>query len=277
MRPKQWTKNLFIFAAIVFTRNLTNPSLLINSLLAFIIFCGLSGVVYIINDIMDSKNDKNHPQKKIRPIASGRLSQGQALVAALSIASVSLILAFLLPMNFVFCTLAYLLLMIAYSLFLKSLIIIDVIIVSLGFALRLLAGGYAISIVSTVWSLIMTFFLAIFITLIKRRAEREILGDNAINHRKNLRYYRKDYLDYIIIISATSVIISYTLFTLFSGKNTNLFLTIPFVLYGVFRYMYVAIEYKIGEDPSLLFIKDKPLFYNMLSWVIVSVIIIYFT
>lgn len=277
MRPQQWSKNLFIFAAIIFTGNLFNLSLLSKSILAFIIFCVLSGAVYIINDLTDIEYDRSHPKKKNRPIASGNLKQRPAFWSAILMTLVGLSLSFLLPINFLFCALTYLLLILSYSLFLKSFILLDVITVSLGFVLRLSSGGFAISIISSPWSLIMTFFLAIFISLIKRRSEKDTLAENAPLLRKNLRYYSKEYLDYLIIISSTNVIISYTLFALFSGKNTNLFITIPFVLYGALRYLYLSFECSLGGDPAILFIKDRPLFYNILIWVGTTIIIIYFT
>lgn len=276
MRPEQWAKNLFVFAAVMFTGNLTNPPLIMRSILAFIIFCGLSGAIYIINDMRDIGADRNHPKKKARPIASGKLQQSPALVAAISIALASLGLSFFLPINFIVCASAYLLLLIAYSLFLKSLLLIDAIVISFGFVLRLLAGNSAISILSTPWAMIMTFFLAMFISLIKRKAEGEILGDTAVSYRRNLVYYKKASADYIIIILAASVIISYTLFTLLSGKNINLYLTIPFVLYGVFRYIYLVFEKNMGADPSSIFIHDRPLFFCIMSWAAASAIIIYF-
>ncbi|MCM8795544.1 MAG: UbiA prenyltransferase family protein [Candidatus Omnitrophica bacterium] len=276
MRPRQWIKNLCIFAAVIFTGNLRNLILLIRSSWAFVIFCGLSGAVYIINDIRDKYEDKNHPLKKERPIASGRLKIRPALISAVLITLVSLYLSFFLPLNFIISALIYFLLMLSYSLFLRQVIIIDVIIVSLGYVLRVLAGGFAISILSTPWSLMMTFFVAVFISFVKRKAEK-ITWEEKNSYRKNLRYYKRETLDYLIIISATIVIISYAQFAIFSGKNQNLYITIPFVLYGVFRYMYLAFEYNSGDEPSIIFIKDKPLFYNILLWILASVIIIYFT
>jgi 4-hydroxybenzoate polyprenyltransferase len=277
MRPQQWAKNLFIFAALIFSGNAVNLAALAKTCLAFLIFCALAGAGYIINDIIDRDKDRSHPVKKRRPIASGSLKVSSALISAILIILIVLLLSLLLPLYFGLSVIIYLFLILAYSLFLRSVIIIDIIIISLGFVLRLLAGGFAISVFSTPWALTMTFFLAIFISLVKRRAEKIELGEAVVAHRKNLQYYKKETIDYFIIISANSVILSYTSFAFFSGKNIHLFITIPFVLYGVFRYMYLAFEHNMGEDPSLVFIQDRPLFYNILCWAIVSTAIIYFT
>jgi len=275
MRPKQWSKNLFLFAALIFTGNIAKPLLVLRAILGFLIFCVLSGAVYIINDILDKNNDLNHPLKCNRPIASGRLKIKYASLIAVIIIILALFISFLLPFEFRITSLAYLVLLTAYSLFLKKLIILDVIVVSLGFVLRLLAGGFAISIFSTSWSIILVFFLGVFISLVKRRAEKLTLGEKAILHRQNLKYYKNLTLNYFIIISANTVIISYVLFSFFSGKSPYLYLTIPFVLYGVYRYMFLNFEKNLGEEPAILFFKDKPLFYCIILWLIISIIILY--
>jgi len=275
MRPKQWTKNLFVFAAVAFTGNLFNLPLFLNAILAFFIFCCLSGSVYIINDVIDRKADKQHPQKKERPIAAGKLDHIKAIKAAIIIAFAGLAFSFFLPLYFVISAVAYLVLLFCYSLFLKDIIIIDAMTVSIGFVLRLLAGGFAISIISSPWSLIMVFFLAMFMSLVKRRVERESLGDLAIAYRKSLAYYRKETLDYIVVISATSVIIFYALFSLFFVRSQHLYVTLPFVVYGVFRYMYLAFEKNMGRDPSVLFLEDKPLLLDVIGWIVTSIVVIY--
>jgi 4-hydroxybenzoate polyprenyltransferase len=275
LRPKQWSKNILIFAAIIFTGNLTDAGLLTRSAAAFIIFCGLSGVIYLINDIIDKDRDRKHPTNKERPIAKGTLDEKTAIAAAIVISAVCLPASLILSKNFFFCAVTYLVLLFSYSIILKNFAIVDVLTVSMGFVLRLIAGGLAIGIVSSPWSAVMTFFLAVFVSFSKRRTERQLFGDIAAAYRSNLRHYHKETLDYIVIVSATTVIISYVLFTLLSGKNPYLYVTVPFVIYGVFRYMFLTFEKNLGAEPANLFMSDKPLFASVALWAIISTILIY--
>jgi len=266
-RPAQWIKNLFVFGAIAFTGSLSDLPLLARSLLAFIVFCALSSAGYIINDILDREADSRHPLKKKRPIASGILKKGPAIAAACALFLIGSGASLLLPARFMLCVFAYIVLAVSYSVFLKPVVIIDVITVASGFVIRVLAGGFAISVTSTPWSLLMTFFLALFIALIKRKADKEITGGHAA--------YGRGMLTHLITISAAATVITYSLFTVLSGKNENLYLTIPCVLYGVFRYLYAAIEDNKGFDPAALILGDRPLFYTIAVWIVLTTAIIH--
>ncbi len=262
MRPGQWHKNLFVFAATLFTGKILESGPVLMSLSAFLIFCGLSGTVYIINDIADRESDSRRPAKSSRPVASGRLPARAALRAALPMGVVSLGAAWIFPPGFFATAAAYLALMVSYSLFLKRIIIIDAVVVALGFVARLLAGGFSIGVVSSSWSVIMTFFLALFVSLAKRRSE-----------------WRQDYppalLDRLIIASATCVIVSYALFSALSGKDAHLWIAAPFVACGVLRYLFLVFRKGLGAEPAKLAVKDRPLLFNMAAWLAASVWVIY--
>ena len=280
-RPKQWTKNLFIFSALIFDRQLTNSKSLITTLAGFLIFCALSSSVYLFNDLFDIEADKNHPTKKYRPIASGRLSKSLAIVLAIIIGVGALCFAFLLSWGFFLICLSYLLINLLYSKWLKHLPIIDVLIVASGFVLRVAAGVTLVAVERfSPWLYVVTTLLALFIGFGKRRAELALLAGSANQHRTVFEGYTLDFLDQLITIVSGTTIIGYSLYT-FSAPNlpTNhaMMLTIPFVLYGIFRYLYLIKVKESGGAPEELLITDRPLQITILLWGISVFIIFYLT
>lgn len=271
MRPRQWTKNLLVFAALIFSRNLFNFSLTKDVTLAFIIFCLLSGSVYILNDLIDLKADRAHPKKSKRPLASGRLRPATAAVAGIVIVIISLSAAFWLNTLFALTALGYFILQIGYSLVLKHVVIIDVLAVAIGFVLRAIAGAEVISVPISSWLLICTILLALFLSLGKRRHEILLLEDNAVHHRKILYEYSPGLLDQMISVVTASTVVAYALYTMSADTiakfhTDNLQYTIPFVLYGIFRYLYLIHQKSEGGSPERILFDDKPLLINIVLY-----------
>lgn len=273
MRPRQWTKNLLVFAALIFSRNLFNLSLGQDVLIAFIIFCILSGSVYILNDLIDLQADRAHPKKSTRPLASGRLKPGTAIAAGLLLVTLSLATAFWLHTSFAFIALGYFSLQIVYSLVLKHVVILDVLTVATGFVLRAIAGAEVISVPISSWLLICTILLALFLSLGKRRHELLLLEDNAVHHRKILYEYSPGLLDQMISVVTASTVVAYALYTMSADtikkfQTDNLKYTIPFVLYGIFRYLYLIHQKSEGGSPERIMFDDKPLLINIILYLV---------
>jgi 4-hydroxybenzoate polyprenyltransferase len=280
MRPKQWTKNLILFAGLIFAHHLFDPGLLIRSVVAFLLFCFLSSAIYIVNDIKDVEQDRAHPLKSKRPIAANQLSIATATIAAALLAGVALICAFLLDRDFSYVALFYFILSSAYSFYLKHIVILDVLTVSIGFVLRAIAGVVVIHVEFSSWLLLCTILLALFLGLSKRRHELVLLGDNAQSHRKILEEYSPYLLDQMISVVTASTLMAYALYTMapetiqkFGTKY--MILTIPFVIYGIFRYLYLVHQKEMGGNPTSILITDKPILINVILWGVVSVLLIY--
>jgi 4-hydroxybenzoate polyprenyltransferase len=282
MRPRQWTKNAVIFAALVFDRQLTPrhwPAIL-ATLAAFVIFCLLSGIVYIVNDIADVEGDRVHPKKRLRPIASGRLPIPAARTAALVLFLGLAPLSYLLSPSFALIALGYLLLNLAYSRWIKHIPLLDVFSIAAGFVLRVAAGVTVISVARfSPWLYVVTTLGALYIGFGKRRAELGLLAGEANSHRRVLDGYTIPMLDqYITIVSSTTVI-AYSLYT-FSAPNVPenhaMMLTIPFVLYGIFRYLYLLQKTDQGGAPEDVLLSDRPLQITMLLWGI-SVLLVFYS
>lgn len=273
MRPKQWYKNIVIFAAIIFSRNLFNRTDLLDSIYAFIIFCMLSGAVYIINDVIDRKKDLLHPIKRNRPIASGKLGYFNAIIFLVLISSSSLVLAFLVDKIFGYISLAYFLLFLTYSLLLKNIIIVDVLTISAGFVIRAIAGAIVINVIFSPWLVICTFLLALFLALGKRRHELLLLGDDADEHRSILDHYSVIMLEQMISSTTAALIVSYSMYT-FLANNIYMMFTIPFAIYGLFKYLQIIHINKSGGEPELIF-GNTGMFTNFVLWGISVVIILY--
>nr|WP_319373248.1 decaprenyl-phosphate phosphoribosyltransferase [uncultured Methanobacterium sp.] len=273
MRPKQWYKNLVIFIGIIFSINLLNLNLWIDVIAAFTIFCILSGCIYILNDILDLEKDNNHPKKKNRPLASGRLKVSHALTFAIILICVALTGAYLLNLQFFMVSVAFFILMLVYSFFLKEIIIVDIMVISIGFVLRAMAGALAIGVYVSPWLIICAFLLALFLALGKRRHELVLLKENASNHRKILGEYSTEMLDQMINITTSALIMSYSLYTFFSG-NIYIMITIPFAFYGLFRYIFLVHARNMGGEPEMIF-KDKGMVISIVLWVIVVVCVLY--
>jgi 4-hydroxybenzoate polyprenyltransferase len=273
MRPQQWYKNLVLFVGIVFSLNLLNFQKWFDVISAFIIFCILSGSEYIINDILDIEKDRKHPKKRNRPIASGELKVSHALLFAVILIFVGVLGAYLINMLFFAVSIAYILLILSYSMFLKNIIIVDLLVISIGFVIRAVAGCLAINVFISPWLIICAFLLALFLALCKRRHELTLLGEEARNHRKILGEYSSKMLDQMINITTAALIMSYFLYT-FLADNIWMMITIPLVLYGLFRYMFLVYVKNIGGEPEMLF-KDKGMLISIILWVVLVVMILY--
>ncbi len=280
MRPRQWTKNAFVFAALVFDRQLLILTSLEHTFIAFVIFCLLSSCVYLINDVMDVEADRNHPIKKNRPIASGKLPIPVALTAAVILVVISLTGAYFLSWELAVIALAYFLMNLAYSKWLKHIPLIDVLIIAAGFVLRVAAGVSVIHVQRfSPWLYVVTTLLALYIGFGKRRAEMTILNTEITGtHRKVLDGYSITLIDQLITVVSSTTLIAYSLYT-FSApnlpENHAMMLTIPFVLYGVFRYLYLIQIKNAGGEPEEILLKDRPLQLTILLWGLAVMIIFY--
>lgn len=266
LRPKQWTKNLLVFAAFVFSIDKVAIFEVFNVLIAFFLFCTVSGCVYIFNDFMDREADRNHPEKKNRPIASGKLNPYLAVLMGSIIALCSFLAAYLLESLFSVVLIVYFILNIAYSLKLKHIVIIDIMTIATGFVLRALAGGIVIEVDFTPWFLICVFLLSMLLAIGKRRHELILLSDNKESHRKVLQSYSVPLLDQMTNVVVTATITSYSIFTFMSGRTLNLMWTIPIVMYGVFRYLYVVHMHGKGGKPEELLLHDKGILFTVLFY-----------
>lgn len=280
MRPRQWTKNAFIFAALVFDRKLLNLHAFLQTLAAFVLFCLLSSSVYLINDILDRESDRAHPIKKNRPIASGDLPVGLALATGILLLLVSLIGAFLLSHGFFFISLVYFTLNLIYSIWLKLIPIIDVLVIASCFVLRVAAGVSVIEVQRfSPWLYVVTTLLALYLGFGKRRAELAVLvNDSPQSHRKVLSGYSIQFIDQLITVVSATTLISYSLYT-FSApnlpENHSMMLTIPFVLYGIFRYLFLINKHNAGGEPEEILLKDRPIQLTVLLWGVAVMVIFY--
>lgn len=279
MRPKQWTKNFFIFAALIFDHKLFDPPALIRSLVGFALLCALSSAVYLVNDLADMEKDRQHPKKRQRPLASGRLQPGVAIAAVVVLLAASLPLTFLLDWQFGLIALIYLGANLLYSFWLKNVVLIDVLIVALGYLLRVGAGAVLVMSAISPWLYICMTLLALFIGFGKRRGEIILIGGEPGNTRKVLEEYTLPFLDELINLVATATIVTYSFYT-FSAENLPenhaMMFTIPFVLYGVFRYLYLIHIKGEGGAPDELVMIDRPLQITFVLWGLVAVLILYF-
>ncbi len=267
-------------AALVFAGEASNVALAEQAVLAMIIFCLLSSAVYAFNDLLDRDKDKQHPLKKSRPIASGRVSTAQASVMVVLLMSVSLAGSWWLGRDFMFAAGAYLVLNGLYTLWFKHLVILDVMSIALGFVIRAFAGAAAIGVPASKWLLVTTLFLALFLAFGKRRHELLLLEDNATSHRKSLDRYSPYLLDQCIGVTTAAVVVMYMLYT-FSTEvsqklgTDDLYLTIPFVVYGIFRYLYLIHKEERGGSPTQVLISDRPILLTVLLWILTVVVILY--
>ncbi len=281
LRPRQWVKNLFVFAGLVFGQRLFTSSFW-PALAAFTIFCGLSGAVYLVNDIADRARDRLHPKKRERPLAAGRLSVGLALGVAVFLTAAGLVAAARISTGLLLVGIAYAVLLTAYSAWLKHIVIVDVLTVAVGFVLRALAGTFAIDVAISGWLLICTILIALFLALGKRRHEYLALDAEAARHRPILAEYSAGLLDQMIAVVTASTVTAYALYTMspetVAKFHTQLLpATLPFVLYGIFRYLYLLYRRQLGGNPSELFLNDRALLINTACWVATVVVIIYGT
>ncbi|MCE5170581.1 decaprenyl-phosphate phosphoribosyltransferase [Paenibacillus profundus] len=274
LRPKQWTKNLLVFAALLFSLKAVDLSAFIRSLAAFFLFSFVSGCVYIINDYADREADRIHPVKKNRPMASGALNPALALWFGGVLLAASLVASFFINPLLTVLLVVYFTLNVSYSFKLKHMVILDIMVIASGFVLRAIAGGLAIYVHLTPWFLLCTMLLSLFLAIGKRRHELFLLEDQKGSHRKVLENYSFALLDQLTGIVATATIISYSLFTFTAGRTIYLMWTIPLVIYGIFRYLYlVHIENK-GGAPDRMLLEDKHILVTVILYVISVVAIL---
>lgn len=287
LRPAQWTKNLFVFGALLFGQRgarpaFLDPTAIAQAAAAFVIFCALSGVVYLINDVADRENDRVHPLKRNRPIASGAVSPSLAIGTAAVLAAAALGAAYLLRPAFALVAVTYLVLLALYSGPLKHMVIIDVLTIAVGFVLRAAAGAVAIDVPISRWLLILILLLALFLALSKRRHELVLLADGATGHRPILQEYSPYLLDQMIGVVTASTLVCYVIYTISPDTvqkfhTTWLGLTLVFPLYGIFRYLYLVHQKEGGGNPSDMLQNDRPLLACVALWAISVAAIIYGT
>ncbi|MEO5762133.1 MAG: decaprenyl-phosphate phosphoribosyltransferase [Vicinamibacteria bacterium] len=280
LRPHQWTKNLLVFAALLFSKHLFEAQPFLHASLAFVAFCGLAGAVYLWNDIADVEPDRRHPKKRLRPIAAGDLSIRAATLGAVALVIASLSLAFWLNVNLGVCAAFYLALNLGYSFGMKHVVILDVLALSIGFVLRALAGGFAVNVPVTEWLLVLTLLLALFLALAKRRHEITSLGEGAAQHRAILAEYSPYLIDQMTSVVTASVVTAYTFYTLSPETvskfgTSKLSWTLPLVLYGIFRYLYLVHQKDGGDSPTEMLLTDRPLLATVALWVLLVIVIVY--
>src|SRR4051812_42724761 len=280
MRPKQWSKNVFVFAGIVFAGRLFERSAQLRVLAAFAVFCAAASAVYLANDVADRESDAHHPQKRLRPVASGRLAPGVARAAAAILAAAALVGAYLLNGETFLLTAGYLASTFAYSFGLKRVFLLDVMIVAAGFVLRAAVGAAAIGAEISPWLLVCTFLLSLFLALGKRRAELVLLGDEAASHRPALGQYSLPLVDSWLTALSGAAIVSYALYTQSPRTvdrfgTANLLYTVPFVIYALFRYQHHVVRLDAGGDPGSLLMQDRSLWIAILGWAGTAAVVIY--
>jgi 4-hydroxybenzoate polyprenyltransferase len=285
MRPRQWTKNGIVFLALVFSINQeyeigdssTWLPKVLQALVAFLCFCAVSSADYLINDIRDVESDRAHPRKRFRPIAAGRLSVNSAWTWAVVLAAIGNAGAFALDWRVGCVVLAYTVLMVAYSFALKHMVLIDLMVIASGFVLRAMAGALAIDVPISPWLYVVTALGALFLGINKRRAELELLQDGAGNHRKILDEYTPVLLDQMLSTVTAATLMAYGLYTFTADglpANHSMMLTIPFVLYGIFRYLYLVNVRKEGGSPEEILLKDVPIMLTVVGWITTAAVVL---
>ena len=285
MRPGQWTKNLIVFAALIFSRSFESAELVMRSVEAFLVFCLLSGVIYLVNDIVDMEKDRLHERKRLRPLPAGHLSRGVAIATAVVIAAVALVWATRIGTEFTVVACAFLSLNLLYSLVLKRVVLLDAMSISVSFIMRAIGGVEALvpvdeSIQISPWLLICTLFLSLFLAFCKRRHELLSLeGDLAANHRESLSEYSPEFLDRLVGLTATGSVISYSIYTIWPDTvakfgTHSLVYTVPLVVLGVMRYLHLVYTMEKGGNPSELLLHERFLLTVVLAWIALVVVIL---
>ena len=279
MRPHQWVKNAFVFVGLLFGHAWHDPHLVTQAVIAFVAFCLVSSAIYTINDIVDIEQDRQHPKKCKRPLASGSVSVPAAVMLAVLLGVLGLALAYNASQIVLMILIGYALMNIAYSLRLKHVVILDVFIIATGFMLRILAGTLGIGIPPSQWLLLCGLMVTLFLGFTKRRAEIIALSEDKTTHRKVLEHYSPVLLDKMIGVTAAGLIMSYSLYTMNADTirihNTpNLIYTVPFVMYGVFRYIYLLHHQSRGGDPSHDLVRDPHLLIVVGAWLVATIVLI---
>lgn len=276
LRIRQWIKNLLIYIALIFTNNLFNINLFLKTTVGFLLLSFAASGIYIFNDLKDKKEDRHHPEKKRRPIASGIVKPSFAFSISILLLIVSLFSSFIIEKKFFIIILIYILLSLSYTFKLKNIVILDILVVSANYVLRAISGAIIINVAISPWLFICTSLLALFVIMAKRRYELSL--SSPARHRKILNEYSIPLLDEMISVTTASTISAYALYTFTSEtatKHNYLLLTIPFVLYGIFRYLYLIHKKNLGGSPEYIFLKDVPTIINIILWVLSIIIIVY--
>jgi len=283
VRPRQWIKNFFIFGPLLFSHNLKDVGTDLAALAGFALFCLAASSVYILNDLMDLEADRLHPVKRFRPIASGRISRTTALVVAGALLVVTAAGSLALGNMFALLILCYVLLNVSYSLGLKQVVIIDVMMIGAGFVIRVLAGAAVIQVSPSHWLVLCTILLAVFLGFTKRRAELTLLEEKAVEHRKVLTSYSTSFLDQMISVVTAATLMCYILYTVdvrtvhsVAGGSRGLLLTVPLVMYGIFRYLYLVYRLEEGGSPTQALLEDRMMLVSVVLWAVLCVVVIYF-
>ena len=281
LRVYQYPKNLLVFGALVFAQQVHDPAQVARSVVAFLVMCAASSAVYLFNDFIDIEKDRAHPEKQSRPLPSGVVSVPMASALTVLITAVSLGVGYMLGLKFLGAVVFYLALMTAYTLALKHVVLVDVMVIAIGFVLRAIAGALALDVVFSNWLVVCTLFLALFLGLGKRRREIELLEEDADNHRAVLEHYTVQYLDNLMLILGAATLLTYTIYTCSPEVvervgSDKLYMTIPFVVYGLFRYLFLVHGKEAGGDPSRTLLKDAPLLVTVLLWGLACMGILYF-
>ena len=280
LRPRQWVKNLLLFAALVFAKELFGPASLATACLAFVAFCIASSSVYIVNDLLDAERDRLHPDKRHRPIASGEVSRGTALVLAALLSIAALGLSFRIGLGFGSVVVSYILLTHVYSLVGKNIVIVDILLISSGFVLRAVAGALAIDVPFSGWFVLCSLFVALFVAISKRKAELAAAAGGELGARPVLAQYTEHALTAFTGTSMAAAVISYSLYIQAIVEETGselrlLAFTLPFVIYAVFRYYLLVDSGSLGEKPEEIFLRDRPFQLGVLGFGLVAVAALY--
>lgn len=280
LRPTQWAKNTVLFAALIFSKHLFDPAAVVVVVAAFLCFCSVASGAYVMNDIRDCERDRQHPLKSRRPLPAGRVSLASARVIAVVLMAAGVAGAFALGAGFGVLTTFYLALQVAYTFALKDMVILDVMSIATGFVVRAVAGGVVIDVPISSWLVICTFLLALFLGFSKRRHELVLLEDRATEHRTSLRDYSPYFLDQMISVVTASTVVVYAIYTASPEVRDKLgtdklYLTIPFVLFGIFRYLYLVHQREQGGNPTQLLLSDQPLLLDVLLWILTASLLLY--
>ncbi|MDI3328730.1 MAG: decaprenyl-phosphate phosphoribosyltransferase [Alicyclobacillaceae bacterium] len=275
MRPRQWVKNVFVLAPVFFSGRMGNPASMLRAVEAALAFCLMSGAVYSFNDLVDRERDRLHPRKRHRPLAAGRIRPAWAVSFSLVLAALSASAALAASREAAAVLALYGAMNMLYSFGLKQYVLIDVFLIAFGFVLRVVAGAVAIPVPPSPWLLLTTFLLAMFLGFCKRRAELAALEDRAQEHRRNLEAYSRDLLDQFISISAAATVMTYSMYTFSRPEGPLAMITVPFVVYSLFRYLYRVRRDGEGESPEKILFQDKPFLISGLLWVAASFVVVY--
>ena len=286
LRLKQWTKNIFVFAALVFSKKLFDPDSVLLSLRAFFAFSFTASFIYVMNDVADRDRDRLHPKKRFRPIASGEISLRSAFFIGGVLLALIATFVYDLDWHFVMCLVAYLVMNLAYSFYLKDVVLIDVFVIAIGFMLRVIGGALVLNVARSSWLILTTMFLSLFLGIAKRRGEIISLGalnaqgEGGFHTRKVLEHYSVEFTEQMTTICAAGFVFSYALYTVSDRTvkmfgTENLIFTTPFVLYGVFRYLYLLHKKLLGENPTEVVLSDVPMLLNFAAYAVAMLAIIY--